>query len=159
LRVLFHLGGGWALKTYPAAYMRVVIGALNSLGAAVTVLGRPDLQEAGARSEVSEDSATLRRLVEAHHVFVGVDSFPHHFARLVMGWPTVGLFGNTKPCNSDASYGQGYRSSDLNLSCNRCGAYDVCPVFGRKDCANYAPPERVVADILDLAREVYGREA
>ncbi len=159
LRVLFHLNGGWGLKTYPADNMRIVIGALRGLGAEVTVIDRPDLQEAGAQSVSSDDSATLRGLVERHHVFVGVDSFPHHFARLVMGWPTVGLFGNTKPCNSDARYGDGYRSSDLNLSCNRCSAYDVCPVLRRKDCVNYAPPARVVTDILDLARGVYGYSA
>lgn len=78
-----------------------------------------------------------------------------------MGWPTIGLFGNTMPRNSDARYGEGYRSSVLTLSCNRCGTSGVsapCPVFGRKDCLNYAPPERVVADILDLAHEVYGFE-
>lgn len=156
LRVLFHLNGGWALKTYPLAYMRQVIATLRGLGIDVTVIDRPDLQEAGARSVISEDSATLRRLVEAHHIFVGVDSFPHHFATLVMGWPTVGLFGNTKPCNSDSRYGEGYRSSDLSLSCNRCGAYDGCPVLGRRECINYAPPPRVVADILELARGCYG---
>lgn len=156
LRVLFHLNGGWALKTYPVGYMRQVIATLRSFGVEVTVIDRPDLEEAGARSAVSEDSATLRSLVEAHHIFVGVDSFPHHFARLVLGWPAIGLFGNTKPCNSDARYGGGYRSSDLSLSCNRCGAYDGCPVLGRRDCINYAPPERVVGDILDLARNCYG---
>jgi hypothetical protein len=73
-----------------------------------------------------------------------------------VGWPTIGLFGNTKPCNSDARYGEGYRSSDLSLSCNRCGAYDVCPALNRRDCINYAAPARVVSDILDLARGCYG---
>lgn len=156
LRVLFHLNGGWSLKTYPLGHMRQVLTALRGFGIEVSVIDRPDLQEAGAQSVISEDSATLRSLLEAHHIFVGVDSFPHHFARLVMGWPTIGLFGNTKPCNSDARYGEGYRSSDQSLSCNRCGAYDVCPALNRRDCINYAPPMRVVSDILDLARAVYG---
>jgi ADP-heptose:LPS heptosyltransferase len=156
LRVLFHLNGGWKLKTYPAQHMRTIIAVLRGLGVEATVIDRPDLKDAGAQSVISEDSATLRRLVEEHHLFVGVDSFPHHFARLVMGWPTLGLFGNTKPCNSDALYGVSYRSSDQSLSCNRCGAYDTCPALGRQDCINYAPPERVVADILDLAGAIYG---
>jgi hypothetical protein len=159
LRVLFHLNGGWKLKTYPAEYMRVIIGTLRGMGIDVTVIDRPDLQAAGAQSVTSEDSATLRRLVESHHIFVGVDSFPHHFSRLVLGWPTIGLFGNTKPCNSDARYVEGYRSSDQSLSCNRCGAYDACPVLNRHDCINYAPPARVVSDILNLARECYGYSA
>jgi hypothetical protein len=157
LRVLFHLNGGWKLKTYPVESMRTVIRALRAAGVEVSVLGRPDLIEAGAVSYDSEDSATLRGLVESHHVFVGVDSFPHHFARLVVGWPTIGLFGNTKPCNSDARYGDAYRSSDLAMACNRCGAYDVCPALGRDDCVNYAPPERVIGDVFTMAKQLYGR--
>jgi hypothetical protein len=156
LRVLFHLNGGWSLKTYPLDSIRVAISALRAVGAEVTVFDRPDLESAGAVSVQSEDTRALQRHVEGHHLFVGVDSFPHHFSRLVMGWPTIGLFGNTKPCNSDARYSDHYRSSDLNLSCNRCGAYDVCPTFGRKDCANYVPAERVVADIFAMAQDVYG---
>ncbi|PKU25970.1 hypothetical protein CWS72_02170 [Telmatospirillum siberiense] len=158
LRVLFHLNGGWSLKTYPLDKMRVVIGTLRKLGVEVSVLSRPDLESAGAVSLESKDSETLRRLIEEHHLFVGVDSFPHHFSTLVAGWPTIGLFGNTKPCNSDSMYRAGYRSSDLSLSCNRCGAYDGCPVFGTKECLNYAPPAKVVTDIFDLARETYGYE-
>ncbi len=162
LRVLFHLNGGWGLKTYPDRKIRALIGILQGLGIAVTVIGRPDLQDSGAQSVESKDSNALRHLIEMHHLFVGVDSFPHHFARLVAGWPTVGLFGNTQPRNSDARHGEGYRSSVLTLACNRCGVAGLsapCPIFGTKDCANYAPPEQVAADILDLAREIYGYEA
>lgn len=158
LKVLFHLNGGWSLKTYPEKKIRQVIFILKNIGIEVTVLSRPDLEDMGIHSEESADSMTLLRLIKAHHVFVGVDSFPHHFSRLVARWPTVGLFGNTKPCNSDARYGEGYRASDRSLSCNRCGAYDRCPLLGRKDCINYATPEKVVADILDLAHEIYGYE-
>jgi len=70
----------------------------------------------------------------------------------------VGLFGNTKPCNSDGTYDASYRASCRDLSCNRCGAWDVCPMFGRKDCLNYAEPPRIITDVLDLARGVYGIE-
>jgi len=155
-KVLFHLNGGWGLKTYPKAQIRTVMKSLASMGIESGVLGRPDLAEAGATSYDSEDSATLRRTVEAHHLFVGVDSFPHHFARLRMGWPTIGLFGNTKPTNSDASYGFDYQTSEQTLSCNRCGAYDECPAFGGQECINYAPPEKVVGDIVAMAERIYG---
>jgi len=156
LKVLFHLNGGWGLKTYPKASIETVIRSLGAMGIESSVLGRPDLAEAGATSFDSEDSATLRGLVEDHHLFVGVDSFPHHFARLRLGWPTIGLFGNTKPTNSDASYGAGYQTSEQNLSCNRCGAYESCPVFGGSECLNYAPPQKVVGDILAMAERIYG---
>jgi hypothetical protein len=156
LKVLFHLNGGWGLKTYPKASIETVIRTLGGMGIESSVLGRPDLAEAGATSFDSEDSATLKRLVEAHHLFVGVDSFPHHFARLRLGWPVIGLFGNTKPTNSDASYRDDYRTSEQYLSCNRCGAYDRCPVFGGTECINYAPPDTVVTDILAMAGRLYG---
>lgn len=156
LRVLFHLNGGWGLKTYPKAAIETVIRSLRGMGIESSVLGRPDLAEAGAASFDSEDSATLRGLVEAHHLFVGVDSFPHHFARLRLGWPVIGLFGNTKPTNSDAAYSDDYRTSEQFLSCNRCGAYDRCPVFGGTECLNYAPPAKVVGDILTMAQRIYG---
>jgi len=155
-RALFHLNGGWTLKNLPPDTFRKTARALIALGWEVSVIDRPDLEDCGARSVEAGDSASLRRQVEAHHVFIGVDSFPHHFVRLVMGWPVVGLFGNTKPCNSDATYGESYRASCRDLSCNRCGAWDVCPMFGRKDCLNYAEPERIIEDVLDLARGIYG---
>ena|SRR5579859_107772 len=156
LKVLFHLNGGWGLKTYPKASIETVIRSLRGMGIESSVLGRPDLAEAGASSFDSEDSATLRGLVEDHHLFVGVDSFPHHFARLRLGWPAIGLFGNTKPTNSDAAYGADYQTSEQTLSCNRCGAYDQCPVFGGTECLNYAPPDKVVGDILAMAERIYG---
>ena len=156
LRVLFHLNGGWKLKTYPLDYMRAVIATLRRLEIEVSVIDRPDLAADGAVSLVSEDTATLKRLVEEHHLFVGVDSFPHHFARVRLGWPTIGLFGNTKPTNSDAAYGGDYQTSEMYLACNRCGAYDGCLAFGGSVCANYAPPDRVVGDILAMAARVYG---
>ena len=157
-RALFHLNGGWTLKNLPPDTFRQTARALINLGWEVSVIDRPDLEDCGARSVEAGDSASLRAQVEAHHIFIGVDSFPHHFVRLVMGWPVVGLFGNTKPCNSDGTYDTSYRASCRDLSCNRCGAWDVCPMFGRKDCLNYAEPQRIVADVLDLARGVYGIE-
>ena len=156
LKVLFHLNGGWTLKTYPLRKMRRLIHALTEIGVEVSVIDRPDLVADGAVSLISESSAALRGLIEKHHIFVGVDSFPHHFSRLRMGWPTIGLFGNTQPTNSDASYGADYQSSDRNLACNRCGAHHNCPLNGDTECANYMAPEQVAGDILAMAQRIYG---
>ena len=155
-RVLFHLNGGWTLKNLPPDIFRAAARTLVSLGWEVSVIDRPDLQDCGAVSVDAGDTELLRRQLEAHHIFVSIDSFPHHFARLVMGWPVIGLFSNTKPCNSDAYYTDSYRTSCRDLSCNRCGAWDVCPLFGKPECINYAGPERIVADLLDMARGLYG---
>lgn len=156
LKVLFHLNGGWTLKTYPLQKMRRLIHALTGIGVEVSVIDRPDLVADGAVSVVSESSAALRGLIEKHHIFVGVDSFPHHFSRLRMGWPTIGLFGNTQPTNSDAAYQTDYGTSDRTLSCNRCGAHHTCPLNGETECANYMAPEQVAGDILAMAQRIYG---
>lgn len=156
LKVLFHLNGGWTLKTYPLQKMRRLIHTLKEVGVEVSVVDRPDLVADGANSVVSESSAALRGLIEKHHIFVGVDSFPHHFSRLRMGWPTIGLFGNTQPTNSDAAYGADYQTSDQTLSCNRCGAHHHCPLNGEPECANYRAPEQVAGDILAMAQRIYG---
>jgi len=155
-RVLFHLNGGWTLKNLTDDTFRQAARSLTSLGWEVAVIDRPDLQGNGVTSVDAGEAVSLRREVEASHIFVGVDSFPHHFVRQVMGWPTVGLFGNTKPTNSDATYLRGYRTSCRDLSCNRCGAWYECPLFGGDVCANFAGPERIVADVLDLAQSLYG---
>jgi len=156
LRVLFHINGGWSLKNLPDPIFRAVTKSLVALGCEVSVVDRPDLEGGGVRSVSAGVTSTLIPAVKDHHIFVGIDSFPHHFVRQCMGWPTVALFSNTKRCNSDAFYGPNYRSSDRYLSCNRCGGYDVCPMFSRDDCVNYATPSQIVEDILDLAQGVYG---
>jgi hypothetical protein len=159
LKILFHLNGGWTLKTYPLKKMRRLIHTLKEIGIEVSVIDRPDLVADGAVSVVSESSAALRALIEKYHIFVGVDSFPHHFSRLRMGWPTLGLFGNTQPSTSDAAYGADYQTTDRSLSCNRCGAHHHCPLNGDTECANYMAPEQVAADIIGMAQRIYGYSA
>lgn len=158
-RVLFHLNGGWPLKNLQPDVFRQVARTLIGLGWQVSIIDRPDLEDCGAKSIDAVEADSLRRAVEDHHIYVGVDSFPHHFVRTVMGWPTIGLFATTKPCNSDAAYGEAYRTSCRNLPCSRCGGNDVCPVFLRGDCQNFVKADRVVTDILEMAAAVYGAGA
>lgn len=158
-RVLLHLdGAGWPLKNYPLADARVLCHALTQLGCAVTVIGQPGLGEVGARSIACGTAASLKAAIMDHHLFVGVDSLPHHFARHVMGWPTIGLFGSTKPCNSDAVAGPAYRSLGQFLPCNPCGGSDSCAVRGGSVCDNHAEPAEIIGAIAAIAREVYGIE-
>lgn len=159
LRVLLHLNGGWTLKTYPLDKARRLIRTLKDMGVEVSVFDRPDLAKDGAVSVSSDSSAALADLIEKHHIFVGVDSFPHHFARLKMGWPVIGLFGNTQPSTSDAAYGPAYQSLERNLSCNRCAAHHQCPLNGSAECANYVGPEHLAAGILGMADRIYGYKA
>jgi hypothetical protein len=156
LKLLFHLAGGWKLKSYSPDKAAAMFMALRSFGCELTVIDRPDLERFGARSVTSDDTALLTAEVRAHHIFIGVDSFPHHFVRHVLGWPTIALFANTKPCNSDARESADYRALVGALPCNPCGADQRCPMLGGEDCANFAQPHQVVAAILEMARAVYG---
>lgn len=156
LRILFHLNGGWPLKTYPLDRTRVLFQVLTGMGCELTVIDRPDLEGAGVRSVPGGNLTVLKPLVEAHHLFVGVDSFPLHYARLVMGRPTIALFGSTKPCNHDAPYGRDYRAMVNHLPCNSCLAKTGCPMLGGGDCTNYAMPEAVVSEIVEMGYERYG---
>jgi hypothetical protein len=127
-----------------------------ALGIECSVIGRPDLVASGARSIDADETEPLQEAVRAHHVFVGLDSFPHHFVRNILGWPTIGLFGTTTAANFGGGWNSHYRSLDAALPCHPCGGERECPVFGYKECSNYAKPEQLVAAILEMAGQVYG---
>jgi len=155
LRILFHLNGGWPLKTYPRKETLALFHTLRGLGFEVTVLARPDLESAGVRSVEAPDAVSLAAEIEAHHLFVGVDSFPLHFATLVRRRPTIALFGSTRPCNSDAPPGPGYQALVGCLPCNTCLSKSGCPLTGQEECVNYTPAAEVVAAILAMATRTY----
>lgn len=159
LRVLLHLSGaGWVLKAYPRQYCVALCRTLLAFGCDLTVINDPDLETVGVRSIVCDSVSSLKQAAGDHHIFVGLDSFPHHFVRHTMGWPAIGLFGNTKTCNSDAAGGISYRTAMNYLPCNPCGSQDICPAFGGGYCRNYLEPEPLAAMILEMAQDVYGYE-
>ena len=117
---------------------------------------RPDLEGFGVTSVDAEETELLFNAVQDHHIFVGLDSFPHHFVRNVMGWPTIGLFGNTMAANFGGGWNEQYKTLDESLPCNPCGGVSVCPLFGRKECANYVGPEQLISAIVGMAQGLYG---
>lgn len=159
LKVLFHITGGLPIKNYPSDYAKMAFRTLTALGAEVTVIGRPDLVSSGVRSVDADETELLMEAVRQHHIFVGLDSFPHHFVRNIMGWPTIGLFGTTTAANFGGGWNLHYRSLDAALPCHPCGGEQECPVFGHKVCSNYAKPEELVATILEMAEHAYGYRA
>lgn len=157
LRVLVHLvGGGWALKAYPRSRASQLCRLLVALGCQVSVLDGPDLEAEGGRPIVADDTESLQTAIRAHHIVVGVDSYPQHFARNVMGWPTILLCGNTKSDNPGLRWGPRYRVLLADLPCNPCGSRGGCPLFGGMECLNYPSPQQVAATIFEMARTVYG---
>jgi hypothetical protein len=156
LKILFHLNGDGPLATYPMEQTRILFHVLKGLGCDLSVLDRPDLEAAGARSVSAGNIAALQALVETHHLFVGIDAHPLHFAKLVMGRPTVGLFGNTKPCLRDGVRSRDYRALAGHLPCSSCLSKQDCPMFGGKSCKNYVKPQTVASELLEMAFEYYG---
>jgi ADP-heptose:LPS heptosyltransferase len=147
------------LKTYPEKETRALFQALKAFGFDLTVIGRPDLESAGARSVVANNAPALAAEIEAHHLFVGVDSFPLHFAALVHKRPTVALFGSTRPINHDAPVSPGYEAMVGYLPCNTCLAKTECPITGQRECVNYPPAAQVAAKIAAMAAQLYGLAA
>ncbi|OIQ93707.1 hypothetical protein GALL_242980 [mine drainage metagenome] len=156
LKVLFHITGGIDIKNYPKDSARQLIRALSLLGVSVSVIGRPDLEAYGATSLEADETDLLSEAVAGHHIFVGLDSFPHHFVRNVMGWPTIGLFGTTPAANYGGGWHSHYRTLDASLPCHPCGSEQGCPIFGTAECANYPSPRRLLTAILEMAQQVYG---
>jgi hypothetical protein len=154
-RVLLCLRGSWKLKTYPDKHTRVLIRVLQSLGMEVSVLNDKIATAYGAGVVHSSSTAELRRLLDDHHVFVSADTFDLHFARHVVGHPTVALFGSTWPGNSDSVRLPESRILCGPLACTPCGAADHCPLTRGSECANYPPPHEVVAAVLDVFDRVY----
>ncbi|MBB6251572.1 glycosyltransferase family 9 protein [Nitrospirillum iridis] len=157
LRVLMQLTGGWDLKTYPAKDRRVLIRALCDLGCEVSVIDQPEAAADGATVVTAGSTSALRSLLADHHVFVSVDSFPLHFASQVLGHPTVAVFGCTAPGNSDAPRRPAYRLPAPALPCGPCGCLDYCPLLMIRECTNQPRPAQLVAAVLELAHEAYGR--
>jgi hypothetical protein len=153
LKVLFHLSGGLPIKSYPADFLMALLRGLQALGVEPSVIDRFDIP--GVRGVIADDAELLAEAVSAHHIFVGLDSFPHHFVRNVMGWPTIGLFGATTAANFGGGWSDQYRTLDANLPCCPCGGEKKCPMFGTPECANYAAPEQVIAAIVTMGRQLY----
>ncbi|MTJ83910.1 MAG: hypothetical protein F8N37_23230 [Telmatospirillum sp.] len=159
LKVLFHINGGVPIKSYPDKQAKIVFQALRSFGVEISVIGRSDLASVGARPVTADKTDLLLQAVQDHHIFVGLDSFPHHFVRNVLGWPTIGLFGATTAANFGGGWDAHYRSLDAAMPCHPCNGDHQCPVFKRQECANYVPAEQVVAAVLAMASTVYGFRA
>jgi hypothetical protein len=154
-RVLLCLRGSWKLKRYPDKHVRALVRVLRSLGMDVSVLNDETAAADGAAVVHSSSTVELRRLLDDHHVFVSVDTFDLHFARHVVGHPTVALFGSTWPGNSDSVRLPESRVLCGPLACNPCSHTDICPLAHGTECANYPPPHEVVAAVLDVFERVY----
>lgn len=154
-RILLHFGGGWPLKVYPIDLQDRLINLLSEKGYNVTILSDSAKKNDDYHYSKFDNLSQLRNLLESNHLLIGMDSFPCHYAAHVIGLPTICLFANTQPANSDATLSRQYRFLENGLTCRPCNASEKCPLNKKKDCENFTSPERVVDVVREMLDNIY----
>jgi hypothetical protein len=155
-RILFHFDAGWGLKIYPEQYRQKLIRELLANGVYITVLGTEDRDFGDYRSVKFTTLEEFEALLESHHLLVGSDSFPSHYAAHVKGLPTLCLFGPTKPANSDARLSGHYHYLEKGISCRPCIHTEFCHTLGKAWCNNFVPPELLLQELNVMLKTNYG---
>ncbi|MBN9378551.1 MAG: hypothetical protein BGO14_08635 [Chlamydiales bacterium 38-26] len=137
--VLLHFGGGWSLKIYPQAYQKELCDLLCKAQYKITIISDYPLDYPGCETVEFIDLNRLESLIKSHHILVGMDSFPGHYATYYLHHPTIMLFASTRPENAlfKSSFTQ---QMHRHLDCNPCGASNFCPKFKTTMCSNFSLP-------------------
>jgi hypothetical protein len=146
-RIFMHLDAGWSLKIYPAALQRDLVRALLERGYEITILDGKEAI-AGCRRITFQGIDALEREMSSHDLVVGMDSFPAHFASLLLKIPTICLFSCTHPVNFSSSMSPDYLWLSNNFDCAPCQQTQHCYRFGGTECRNFSAPGRV-AQVID----------
>jgi len=153
-KILLHFDGGWPLKIYAEDQQEQLIDLLCAKGYSVTVLASTQYDHPKCRITTFKDYGHFVGLLRTHHLLVGMDSFPVHYAVHVLGLPTICLFANTRPENSNARPAQNYLSLEKGLSCRPCAAILRCPLYGGSHCRNFVAPETVITEVERMLEAV-----
>jgi len=157
-KVLLHFDGGWPLKIYPQALQERLIDLLTARGLAITVLASTRFEHPKCEVAIFTGYEVFVEMLRTHHLLVGMDSFPAHYAAHVLGLPTICLFANTQPENSDARPAVHYRSLEKGLRCRPCSGVAQCPLYGEPSCRNFVDPEMVADEVTRMLEATSGRE-
>ncbi|HYW56934.1 MAG TPA: glycosyltransferase family 9 protein [Polaromonas sp.] len=155
MRVLLHFDGGWALKVYPEPQQKQLIELLRRKGYSLTVLTNGGHDYSGCEVTAFQNFAHFKTLLKTHHLMVGMDSFPAHYAAHVLGLPTVCLFASTRPENSNAPQTQNYAWLEAGLRCRPCYGLIRCPLYGGSYCRNFVDPETVASVVERMLRAAH----
>ncbi len=156
--VLLHFDGGWLMKVYPQKQQRVLIELLQARGYRVSVVTNKPVDYCRVQVRPFRSLALLEEDIRSHAIFVGMDSFPVHFATHILTHPSICLFSSTKPENSDASIFSGYRFLQSGLRCSPCNMKSKCDKYNAFFCKNFAAPEAVVIAIDEMFQLCYEGE-
>jgi len=158
IKILLHFDAGWETKVYPQNYQHKLIAGLLQSGFEITVLGTEERDFGHYRSVIFKNMEQLKDLLCNHHLLVGSDSFPCHYATHVLGLPTICLFGPTKPANSDAMTSPYYKALINGLSCCPCRCLKECPINGQNSCNNFVNPKQLQEEIVSMLSAIYGNK-
>lgn len=150
VRVLLHFEGGWPLKVYPDDCQRDLIRRLQEAGYEITVLSKRTDYGPGVKSEPYTTLHRFKELLAEQHLFIGMDSFPVHYAAYVAKMPSICLFSSTKPINSHAPVSDYYQFLNNDLGCEGCFGFDVCPIYKIESCRSFVVPQIVFDNIVKM---------
>lgn len=157
-KILIHIEGGWPIKTYPENYLIELVKNFNNNGFLVTVLSSK-LQKCKDYDVVKYTNLeNYKNLLATHNLVIGMDSFPVHYAAHVAGVPTICLFGNTKPVNSDAIISKHYKYLFGNLNCAGCFSFDRCTLNNKIICDNFPKPDEVFKAATEMLELLYNNQ-
>jgi ADP-heptose:LPS heptosyltransferase len=152
--VLFHFDGGWDLKIYPVNFQKRLLRAVREAGFEVSVLtDREGAYDCPTHRFKSLEQ--LRGLITEHSIFVGMDSFPAHYAAHVLFHSTICLFSSTRPENSNQLESDSYRFLSKGMTCSPCLARSQCPIYRKDYCSNFVEPEQVLGSIHEMFQRNY----
>jgi hypothetical protein len=144
---LLHFDGGWPLKVYAKDQQDELIDLLCARGYSVTVLAGTQYEHPKCQVTTFKGYEPFVELMRSHHLLVGMDSFPVHYAAHVLGLPTICLFASTRPENSNARPAINYSYLEKGLQCRPCLGIARCPRYGGSNCRNFVDPLTVVTEV------------
>lgn len=147
VKVILHFDGGWLLKVYPPHYQERLINLLQAKGYEITILASSSYVHPKCDVTTFITYEAFVDLIKSHHILVGMDSFPCHYAAHVHGLPTICLFSSTRPENSNAPGAFNYRYLENGFLCRPCDGIVTCPLQNKPYCENFINPETVVAEV------------
>lgn len=157
-KILFHLEGGWPLKRYPEGFQMAMIDLFYTKGYELTVLTSRAADSHRYKTIKYENLSRYRELLLSHHLIIGMDSFPVHYAAYVTGSPAICLYGNVKPSVSKAPLSNYYMFLSNGMECANCGSVDKCPINGKGVCDNFPGPEQVFITAEKMLNDLYAEK-
>lgn len=153
--ILLHFDGGWPIKVYPHHYQLALTQLLKQANYKITVISDKALSLPVDGFVNFTNLAHLETLMRSHHLFLGMDSFPAHFATRVLKHPSIVLFASTKRSIVAKENSRLLYADDNHLPCQPCHSWDKCPAFQDDYCHNFFTPQQAFAAIENMFADIY----